>query len=151
MTKAQTAIVLVIALSCVGVVADAVLKLASSQREVILSKWLFVGVGLSCVFAIGWVFLMRVMKLATAGVIYGVTSAVLLCLIGVIFFGENSPPSNARALQRQHSPSFSSATLQRNTCRRELGRALMRVRVFKHANHGVRVQNEARFDSRSFA
>src|SRR5688572_5046902 len=54
MTKAQTAIVLVIALSCVGVVADAVLKLASSQREVILSKWLFVGVGLSCVFAIGW-------------------------------------------------------------------------------------------------
>lgn len=28
------------------------------------------------------------MKLATAGVIYGVTSAVLLCLIGVLFFGE---------------------------------------------------------------
>jgi multidrug transporter EmrE-like cation transporter len=88
MTKAQMAIVLVFALSCVGVVADAVLKLASSQREVILSKWLFVGVGLSCVFAVGWVFLMRVMKLATAGVIYGVTSAVLLCLIGVLFFGE---------------------------------------------------------------
>jgi small multidrug resistance pump len=88
MTKAQIAIVLVIALSCVGVVADAVLKLASSQREGILSKWLFVGVGLSCVFAVGWVFLMRVMKLATAGVIYGVTSAVLLCLVGVIFFGE---------------------------------------------------------------
>jgi drug/metabolite transporter (DMT)-like permease len=92
MTKAQMAIVLVIALSCVGVVADAVLKLASSQREVILSKWLFVGVALSCVFAIGWVFLMRVMKLATAGVIYGVTSAVLLCLIGVIFFGEKLSP-----------------------------------------------------------
>jgi drug/metabolite transporter (DMT)-like permease len=88
MSKAQTAIALVLALSCIGVLADAVLKLASAQRNVMLSKWLFVGVLLSCSFAVGWVFLMRVMKLATAGVIYGVTSAVLLCLIGIVFFDE---------------------------------------------------------------
>jgi drug/metabolite transporter (DMT)-like permease len=57
-----------------------------------LSQWLILGVVLSCIFAIGWVYLMRVMKLATAGVIYGVTSAVLLCLIGVVFFGEKLSP-----------------------------------------------------------
>jgi drug/metabolite transporter (DMT)-like permease len=88
MERAQIAFALVIALSCIGVLADAVLKLASGERNVMLSKWLILGVVLSCIFAIGWVYLMRVMKLATAGVIYGVTSAVLLCLIGVVFFGE---------------------------------------------------------------
>jgi hypothetical protein len=29
-------------------------------------------------------FVMRVMKIATAGVIYGVASAMLLCLIGIL-------------------------------------------------------------------
>jgi small multidrug resistance pump len=88
MSKGQIALLLVLALSCVGVLADAVLKLASHAPNILSSKWLFVGVALSCAFAIGWVFLMRVMKLAVAGVLYGVTSAVLLALIGVLFFEE---------------------------------------------------------------
>lgn len=88
MSRAQFGIVLILALTCIGVLADAALKVASAERQVILSKWLFIGLGLSCAFAIGWMFVMRVMKLATAGVIYGVGSALLLCLVGVLFFGE---------------------------------------------------------------
>lgn len=88
MTKGQVGLVLVLALSCLGVLADAVLKLASTQRNVVFGKWFFVGILLSLAFATGWLFLMRVMKLATAGVLYGVTSALLLCVIGVVFFDE---------------------------------------------------------------
>jgi drug/metabolite transporter (DMT)-like permease len=79
---------LILALTCIGVLADAALKLASAEHQGLLSKWLFIGLGLSVAFGIGWMFAMRVMKIATAGVIYGVASALLLCLIGVIFFDE---------------------------------------------------------------
>jgi drug/metabolite transporter (DMT)-like permease len=92
-SKGQLGLLLILALSCVGVLADAVLKLASAERNALQSKWLLVGVALSCAFAVGWMFLMRVMKLAAAGVLYGVSSAVLLCLIGVVFFEERLSPT----------------------------------------------------------
>jgi drug/metabolite transporter (DMT)-like permease len=79
---------LVIGISCLGVAADAVLKLASSEQSLLRSKWLLCGLTLSCVFAVAWVFLMREMKLATAGIVYGVSSAVLLCVVGVLCFDE---------------------------------------------------------------
>jgi small multidrug resistance pump len=80
--------VFVAVLTVLGVGADAALKLASAERHVMHSKWLFIGIGLSCAFAVGWMFLMRIMKLSIAGVIYGVASTLLLCAIGVIFFDE---------------------------------------------------------------
>ena len=79
MSRAQFGIVLILALTCIGVLADAALKLASHERDAIQSKWLFIGLGLSCAFAVGWMFIMRLMKIATAGVIYGVGSA--LCFV----------------------------------------------------------------------
>jgi small multidrug resistance pump len=81
-------VLLLIGISCLGVLADAVLKLASAEQNLLRSKWLLVGLSLSCGFAISWVFLMREMKLATAGIVYGVSSAVLLCVVGVVFFNE---------------------------------------------------------------
>jgi multidrug transporter EmrE-like cation transporter len=81
-------LLLVVGVCGVGVLADAVLKLASSDANLLRSKWLFIGLGLSIVFAVAWIFLMREMKLATAGVLYGVGSALLLCLIGVCAFNE---------------------------------------------------------------
>jgi drug/metabolite transporter (DMT)-like permease len=87
-SKGQIGGLLIVVLSCIGVLADTMLKQASADHSRILNKWLIYGVILSCVFAVGWMFLMRVMKLATAGVLYGVGSAVLLCLIGVFAFEE---------------------------------------------------------------
>jgi multidrug transporter EmrE-like cation transporter len=87
-SKTQFAVLCIVLLTFVGVGADTALKLASAERHVMNSKWLAVGIVLSCMFAVGWMFLMRVMKLSIAGVIYGLASTLLLCLIGVVFFDE---------------------------------------------------------------
>lgn len=79
---------LALALSGVGVAADAVLKIASSREHPLLTGWFALGVLLTAGFAVGWVFLMQTMKIATAGIVYAVASALLLVLIGVAFFGE---------------------------------------------------------------
>jgi multidrug transporter EmrE-like cation transporter len=87
MSKMQ--VVLLVAVVCaVGALADAALKLASHETNLLRSKWLFIGLGLSLMFALSWIVLMREMKIATAGVLYGVGSAVLLCLVGVFVFEE---------------------------------------------------------------
>jgi drug/metabolite transporter (DMT)-like permease len=88
MSKTQLGLLLVIVLSLLGVLADTILKIASAERHFFVSRWLFAGLALSCVFALGWLFLMRIMKLATAGMFCGVASALLLCIIGVVFFEE---------------------------------------------------------------
>ncbi|MGH8175115.1 MAG: SMR family transporter [Steroidobacter sp.] len=79
---------LAIALSCVGVAADTLLKLASTQHRPFWNGWFFLGVLCTAGFAVVWVLLMQTMKLATAGVIYAVTSALMLVCIGIVFFGE---------------------------------------------------------------
>ena len=87
MSRTQV-LLLVLAVCGVGVLADAVLKLASHETHLLRSKWFFIGLSLSVVFALGWIFLMREMKLATAGILYGVGSALLLCIVGVWWFDE---------------------------------------------------------------
>jgi multidrug transporter EmrE-like cation transporter len=79
---------LVIALTCIGVGADAFLKIASGQPKPFWNRWFVFGLLASAGFAAVWVLLMQTMKLATAGVVYAVTSALLLACVGVLFFGE---------------------------------------------------------------
>lgn len=79
---------LVLALSLIGVGADTLLKLASHQPKPFLNRWFFLGLLCSAGFAAVWVLLMQTMKLATAGVVYAVASALLLVFVGVVFFGE---------------------------------------------------------------
>jgi drug/metabolite transporter (DMT)-like permease len=89
MSKPQLGLSLIVGLCVLGVLADIVLKIASTQRNLFVSRWLFAGLTLSCLFGLGWVLLMRVMKLATAGMFYGVASALMLCLVGIVFFEEH--------------------------------------------------------------
>jgi drug/metabolite transporter (DMT)-like permease len=79
---------LALLLSGVGVAADAVLKLASARERPFLSGWFLLGCALTIAFAVGWIFLMQNMKIATAGIVYAVASALLLVSIGVVFFEE---------------------------------------------------------------
>ncbi|HTJ19011.1 MAG TPA: SMR family transporter [Steroidobacteraceae bacterium] len=88
MTVEFRSLALAIALSGVGVAADAVLKLASSRTHPFLTEWFVLGCVLTAAFAVGWVFLMQSMKIATAGIVYAVSSALLLVLVGVVCFGE---------------------------------------------------------------
>jgi multidrug transporter EmrE-like cation transporter len=81
-------VALALILSVVGVAADAVLKLAAARARPLLSGWFLLGCALSVTFAVGWVFLMQNMKIATAGIVYAVASALLLVFVGVVFFEE---------------------------------------------------------------
>jgi len=85
--------VLALILSGIGVAADAVLKVAAARERPLLSGWFAVGCALSVTFAVGWVFLMQQMKIATAGIVYAVASALLLVFVGVVFFEEKLSPS----------------------------------------------------------
>ena len=84
---------LAILLSVCGAAADALLKVASQQSHPFLNVWFMLGALASITFAIGWVFLMQVMKLGTAGVLYAVSSSLLLVAIGYLVFGERLSPS----------------------------------------------------------
>lgn len=81
-------VTLAILLSLLGVAADTMLKAASQQPQPFLNVWFALGALSTIGFAIGWVFLMQVMKLGTAGVLYAVTSSLLLVVIGYLVFGE---------------------------------------------------------------
>ena len=93
MTAEFRGLALALVLSGVGVAADAVLKIASSRAQPFVTAWFGLGCLLTAVFAIGWVLLMQSMKIATAGIVYAVASALLLVLIGVVFFDERLSPS----------------------------------------------------------
>jgi drug/metabolite transporter (DMT)-like permease len=72
----------------IGVSADALLKLASAERNPFWNRWFFLGCVLTGCFALVWVLLMQSMKIATAGLFYAVASALMLVVIGTVFFGE---------------------------------------------------------------
>jgi multidrug transporter EmrE-like cation transporter len=92
MTIEFRGLVLVLALSFVGVAADAVLKTASLHRSPFTTAAFAAGCVLSIVFAVIWVHLMHTMKMATAGILYAVMSTLLLVFVGVTFFGERLSP-----------------------------------------------------------
>ena len=81
-------IALAIGLSILGVTADTLLKAASQQPQPFLNPWFILGCLTTLSFAVGWVFLMQVMKLGTAGVLYAVSSSLLLVVVGYLVFGE---------------------------------------------------------------
>ena len=88
MEKQAIALVLTIGFSCLGVLGDYFLKLASGQKTPLQSKWFYVGFVVYASTAFGWVFVMCYLKLATIGVVYSVSMILLLAGIGVLFFQE---------------------------------------------------------------
>jgi drug/metabolite transporter (DMT)-like permease len=87
-----TGLLLALIATVIGVSADALLKLASAERTPFWNRWFLAGCVLSAGFAVIWVLLMQNMKIATAGVFYAATSALLLVAIGTLFFGERLTP-----------------------------------------------------------
>jgi drug/metabolite transporter (DMT)-like permease len=89
MNKTALAVLVAAAMSCLGIVGDYFLKLAS-QEERPLFTWAFpVGLVLYASTAFAWVYLMKHLKLATIGVIYSVCMILLLTGMGVLFFKES--------------------------------------------------------------
>lgn len=81
------AFIVVISLSGVTVFADFLIKKASLLNNV-WNKWILAGAIIYGLSAIGWVIVMKSIKLSTLGVIYGVSCIILLALVSVFIFHE---------------------------------------------------------------
>jgi small multidrug resistance pump len=92
MEKRPLALVVTVALSLLGVVADYFLKRASGAEAPLKSRWFYLGFAAYASTACGWVFVMRHLKLATIGVVYSISLIVMLTAVGAVFFRESLNP-----------------------------------------------------------
>ena len=88
MEARHTAILVAIGLSAVGVLADYLLKLASQHSPSVASKWFWLGLIVYAGMAAGWVYVMRHLSFAQLGVVYSVSTVLLLTLVGVLVLRE---------------------------------------------------------------
>jgi multidrug transporter EmrE-like cation transporter len=88
MERPTLAVLLTIAASGFGVLGDYFLKLASKEENSLKTVWFWIGFAIYASTALGWVFAMKHLKLATIGVLYSVSMILLLTAIGVVFFRE---------------------------------------------------------------
>src|SRR5262245_60276475 len=89
MDSKTLAVVVTIAFSVLGVVGDYFLKLASREDNSLKSPSFYIGFALYASTALGWVFVMKHLKLATISVLYSVSMVVLLTAVGVGIFRES--------------------------------------------------------------
>ena len=89
METKSLAVVITIGFSCLGVLGDYFLKLASADDTPLRSRWFYIGFAVYASTAFGWVFVMQHLKLATIGVVYSVSMILLLTSLGVVFFRES--------------------------------------------------------------
>jgi multidrug transporter EmrE-like cation transporter len=88
MESKAAAVLVTIAFSCLGVLGDYCLKLASAHDNVLKTRVFYVGFVVYASTAFGWVYVMKHLKLATIGVVYSVSMVLLLTAIGVALFRE---------------------------------------------------------------
>jgi drug/metabolite transporter (DMT)-like permease len=89
MDKTFLAVLITITFSVVGVVGDYFLKLASGEKQFLRSVWFYIGLVVYSSTALGWVYVMKHLKLATIGVVYSVSMILLLTTLGVVVFRES--------------------------------------------------------------
>lgn len=82
------ALLAMVGLATLATVGDYFLKLASLESQALQNRWFLVGCAIYTTGAFGWVFVLRHAKLSTIGVVYSLTTVLLLALLGVFVFGE---------------------------------------------------------------
>ncbi len=78
-----------VGIAAVTVLGDYFLKLASQETSAVYNRWFLAGFVIYALCSFGWVFAMRHMKLATIGVVYSLSTVLLLAALGVVVFGES--------------------------------------------------------------
>ncbi len=86
------AIIIAILFSIFGVFGDYFINLAGESKKYIIWRWFLIGLIVYGSTAIGWFFAMKHIKLATLGVVYTVTTAIGLAIVGALFFHEKISP-----------------------------------------------------------
>lgn len=89
MSPRQTALVVAIGLAAVGVLADYFLKLASEQTASTRSAWFWTGLAVYAAMASGWVYVMRHLSFTEIGIVYSVSTILLLTLVGTLVLKES--------------------------------------------------------------
>lgn len=84
----QLALLIAAGLAALGVLADYFLKLASDRAEVLRSTWFWVGLTVYAGMAGGWVYVMRHLSFTEIGIVYSVTTILLLTLVGTLVLRE---------------------------------------------------------------
>lgn len=82
------AVAVTVGMAAVGALADTLLKKASLETHYIINRWFLAGAVIHGMTAFGWVWVMRNLKLAVLGVVYSLSTVVLLTLVGALFFHE---------------------------------------------------------------
>ncbi len=81
-------VIFIILLSLAGVIGDSFLKLAGGTSKPTSYLWFVVGFGIYSSTAFGWFYVMKHIKLSSLGIIYSISTALLLVIIGLVFFHE---------------------------------------------------------------
>ena len=88
MAAKHDALVVAASLAAVGVLADYFLKRASEQAASTHTGWFWLGLAVYATMASGWVYVMRHLSFAEIGIVYSVTTVLLLTGVGVVVLGE---------------------------------------------------------------
>jgi drug/metabolite transporter (DMT)-like permease len=88
MTEKHLALLVAAGLAGIGVLADYFLKLASQRADSSQSPWFWLGLVVYAGMAGGWVYVMRHLSFAELGIVYSVTTVLLLTLVGVVALKE---------------------------------------------------------------
>jgi multidrug transporter EmrE-like cation transporter len=83
------AILGVVGLATTATAGDWLLKLASVSARPFRTPWFLMGVMIYALTTLGWIHVMRHLKLATTGVVFAVTNVLLLAAVGVFVFRES--------------------------------------------------------------
>ena len=98
MDKTLYAIGMSLLLTIVTVGGDTILKHGAGKSELSGLKWLLLGMVIYALTAIGWYWIMKFTPLHVLGVIYAVSSIILLTGIGVFYFKEKINPMDYMAI-----------------------------------------------------
>lgn len=78
----------IVGIAVVTVSGDYFIKLASLTSSPVQNRWFLAGCIMYALTAFGWVFAFRHIKLASIGVLYSLSTVILLAALGVFVFGE---------------------------------------------------------------
>ena len=81
-------LLMVVGLTALGIAGDFFMKLAGKGPRFVEWKWFIIGAIVWSLTIPGWFFILKYMKLATAGAIVSVVVVVALTLIGTFYFKE---------------------------------------------------------------
>ncbi len=81
-------VLMIVILACIGATGDFFIKLSGNGPKFIETKWFVIGALLYVSTAFGWFWVMKHIELSSLGVMYSLTTSLLLVAIGVFYFHE---------------------------------------------------------------